>query len=154
MPWPENLAITTPQERYPESGVRVSKANTHVVVLLFAYHQLIPVTPVRIIVRIAIIAAVSIKASTKTKATASQTIMSDSAAIYRDPVATETAVAHRVTSAAKTAMASAVASTDSCERGCAGCRCRYAERDDRSRCNYLFAHFSKLLIFHLICGAV
>jgi hypothetical protein len=159
VPWPENLAITTPQERYPESGVRVSKANTHVVVLLFAYHQLIPVTPVRIIVRIAIIAAVSIKASTKTKATASQTIMSDSAAIYRDPVATETAVAHRVTSAAKTAMASAmaasaVASTASCERGCAGCRCRYAERDDRSRCNYLFAHFSKLLMFDLICGTV
>ena len=25
--WPENLAITTPQERYPESTVRVSKAN-------------------------------------------------------------------------------------------------------------------------------
>jgi hypothetical protein len=25
--WPENLAITTPQERYPESAVRVSKAN-------------------------------------------------------------------------------------------------------------------------------
>jgi hypothetical protein len=25
--WPENLAITTPQERYPESVVRVSKAN-------------------------------------------------------------------------------------------------------------------------------
>ena len=24
--WPENLAITTPQERYPESAVRVSKA--------------------------------------------------------------------------------------------------------------------------------
>jgi hypothetical protein len=23
--WPENLAITTPQERYPESAVRVSK---------------------------------------------------------------------------------------------------------------------------------
>ena len=40
VPWLENLAITTPQERYPESGVRVSKANTHVVVLLFAYHQL------------------------------------------------------------------------------------------------------------------
>jgi hypothetical protein len=81
--------------------------------------------------------------------------MSDSAAIYRDPVATETAVAHRVTSAAKTAMASAmaasaVASTASCERGCAGRRCRYAERDDRSRCNYLFAHFSKLLMFDLI----
>jgi hypothetical protein len=32
VPWPENLAITTPQERYPESGVRVSKANMHVVV--------------------------------------------------------------------------------------------------------------------------
>ena len=119
------------------------------------YNGLIPVTPVRVMVRIAIIAAVSIKASTKTKATASQTIMSDSAAIYRDPVATETAVAHRVTSAAKTAMAaSAVASTASCERGCAGCRCRYAERDDRSRCKYLFAHFSKLLMFDLICGTV
>jgi hypothetical protein len=25
--WPENLAITTPQERYPESTVRVNKAN-------------------------------------------------------------------------------------------------------------------------------
>jgi hypothetical protein len=25
--WPENLAITTPQDRYPESTVRVSKAN-------------------------------------------------------------------------------------------------------------------------------
>jgi len=25
--WPENLAITTPQERYPESAVRVNKAN-------------------------------------------------------------------------------------------------------------------------------
>jgi hypothetical protein len=25
--WAENLAITTPQERYPESAVRVSKAN-------------------------------------------------------------------------------------------------------------------------------
>jgi hypothetical protein len=24
--WPENLAITTPQERYPESAVRLSKA--------------------------------------------------------------------------------------------------------------------------------
>lgn len=25
--WPENLAITTPQDRYPESAVRVTKAN-------------------------------------------------------------------------------------------------------------------------------
>jgi hypothetical protein len=25
--WPENLAITTPQERHPESAVRVNKAN-------------------------------------------------------------------------------------------------------------------------------
>jgi len=25
--WPENLAITTPQDRYPESAVRMSKAN-------------------------------------------------------------------------------------------------------------------------------
>jgi hypothetical protein len=25
--WPENLAITTPQDRHPESAVRVSKAN-------------------------------------------------------------------------------------------------------------------------------
>jgi hypothetical protein len=25
--WPKNLAITTPQDRYPESTVRVSKAN-------------------------------------------------------------------------------------------------------------------------------
>ena len=25
--WPENLAITTPQDRYPESALRVSKAN-------------------------------------------------------------------------------------------------------------------------------
>jgi hypothetical protein len=24
--WPENLVITTPQERYPESAVKVSKA--------------------------------------------------------------------------------------------------------------------------------
>jgi hypothetical protein len=24
--WPQNLAIATPQERYPESAVRVSKA--------------------------------------------------------------------------------------------------------------------------------
>jgi hypothetical protein len=123
-------------------------------VLLFAYHQLIPVTPVRVIVWIAIVAAISIKASTK--ASASQTIVANAAVIYRDPVAAETAVAHRVTSTAKTAMAaSAVASTAaSCERGCAGRRCRYAERDGRSRCNYLFAYFSKLLIFHLICGAV
>jgi hypothetical protein len=25
--WPENLAITTPQERYPESAVRVSRTS-------------------------------------------------------------------------------------------------------------------------------
>ena len=25
--WPENLAITTPQDRYPESAARVTKAN-------------------------------------------------------------------------------------------------------------------------------
>jgi len=25
--WPDNLAITTPQERYPESAVRVSKVS-------------------------------------------------------------------------------------------------------------------------------
>jgi hypothetical protein len=25
--WPENLAITTPQDRHPKSAVRVSKAN-------------------------------------------------------------------------------------------------------------------------------
>ena len=25
--WPDNLAITTPQHRYPESAIRVSKAN-------------------------------------------------------------------------------------------------------------------------------
>ena len=25
--WPENLAVTTPQERYPESAVKVNKAN-------------------------------------------------------------------------------------------------------------------------------
>ena len=25
--WPENLAITTPQERYPENAVRVSKVS-------------------------------------------------------------------------------------------------------------------------------
>ena len=25
--WPDNLAISTPQERYPESAVRVGKAN-------------------------------------------------------------------------------------------------------------------------------
>jgi hypothetical protein len=124
--------------------------------MLFAYHQLVTVTAVRVIVRIAIVAAVSIKASTE--ATAIQTTVADTAAIYRDPVAAETAVAHRVAKAVtSTAMASAtaVASTAaSCERGCAGRRCCHAERDGRSRCNYLFAHFSKLLMFHLICGAV
>jgi hypothetical protein len=131
--------------------------------LLFAYHQLIPVTAVRVKVRITIVAAVSIKASTE--ATAIQTTVADTAAIYRHPVAAETTVAHRVakavTSAAKTtAMASAMASSAvastaaSCERGCADRRCRYAEREGRSRCNYLFAHFSKLLMFHLICAAV
>ena len=26
--WPDNLVIITPQERYPDSAVRVSKANT------------------------------------------------------------------------------------------------------------------------------
>ena len=26
--WPENLAITTPQDGYPESGVKVSKVST------------------------------------------------------------------------------------------------------------------------------
>ena len=26
-PWPENLVITTPQERHPESAVKVSKAS-------------------------------------------------------------------------------------------------------------------------------
>jgi hypothetical protein len=112
-------------------------------------------------VRIAIVAAVSIKASTKT--TAIQTTVADTGAIYRDPLAAQTAVAHRepmasetavakaVTSAAKTtamASATAVASTAaSCERGCAGRRCRHAERDGRSRYNYLFAHFSTLLMF-------
>ena len=25
--WPENLVITTPQERYPESAVKISKVN-------------------------------------------------------------------------------------------------------------------------------
>jgi hypothetical protein len=25
--WPENLAITTPQERYPESAVKISRAS-------------------------------------------------------------------------------------------------------------------------------
>jgi hypothetical protein len=90
--------------------------------------------------------------------------VADTAAIYRDRMAAETAVAHcvakAVTSAAKTtAMASpmassAVASAASCERGCANRRCRHAERDGRSRCNYLFAHFSKLLMFHLICATV
>jgi hypothetical protein len=86
--------------------------------------------------------------------------VADTAAIYRDPVAAETTVAHRVakavtSTAETTAMASsAVASTAaSCERDCAGRRCRYAEHDGRSRCNYLFAHFSKLPMFHLICGA-
>jgi hypothetical protein len=88
--------------------------------------------------------------------------VADTAAIYRDRMAAETAVAHcvakAVTSAAKTtAMASAmassaVASAASCERGCADRRCRYAEREGRSRCNYLFAHFSKLLMFHLKCA--
>jgi hypothetical protein len=126
--------------------------------LLFAYHQLIPIAAVRVIVRIAIVAPVSINASTE--ATAIQTTVADTAAIYRDRMAAETAVAHcvakAVTSAAKTtAMASAMASSAaSCERGCADRRCRYAEREGRSRCNYLFAHFSKLLMFHLICAAV
>ena len=126
--------------------------------LLFASHQLIAVTPVRVIVRIAIVAAVRIKASTET--TAIQTTVADTAAIYRDPMAVETAVTHCVAAVAhcvakavtSAAMAStAVASTAaSCKRGCADRRCRYAERDGRSRCNYLFAHFSKLLMFHLI----
>jgi hypothetical protein len=122
--------------------------------LLFAYHQLIPVTSVRVIIRIAIVAAVRIKASTK--ATASHTIVADTSTIYRHPVGAETTVAHRMTAAAKTAMAStmaasAVASTTSGERDCAGGCCCY-ERDDRSRCNYLFAHFSKLPMFHLIAS--
>ena len=77
--------------------------------------------------------------------------MADTAAIYRDPMAVETAVTHCVAAVAhcvakavtSAAMAStAVASTAaSRERGCADRRCRYAERDGRSRCNYLFAHF-------------
>jgi hypothetical protein len=67
-------------------------------------------------------------------------------------MASETAVAKAVPSAAKTTMASAtaVASTAaSCERNRAGARCRYAEHNGYSRCNYLFAHFSKLLMFGL-----
>ena len=87
--------------------------------------------------------------------------MTDTAAIYSDPGAAETAVAHRepaasetatakaVTSAAKTTAMATAATTASRERDCAGSRCRYAERDDRSRCNHLFALFSKLLLFRL-----
>jgi hypothetical protein len=88
--------------------------------------------------------------------------VADTAAIYRDRMAAETALAHcvakTVTSAAKTTpmaspmASSAVASAASCERGCANRR--HAKRDGRSRCNYLFAHFSKLLMFHLICATV
>jgi hypothetical protein len=72
------------------------------------------------------------------------------AAIYRDPVAAETAVAHRVAAVTSAAMTSATAVTSaaSCERDCAGRRCRYAEHDSGSRCNYLLAHLYKLLMFH------
>ncbi|MGO9396787.1 MAG: hypothetical protein ACLP19_02940, partial [Xanthobacteraceae bacterium] len=106
---------------------------------------------------IAVVAAVSINASTK--ATALEATVTETAAIYRDPVAAETAVSHRepvasetatakaVTSktsamASTTAMASAATTASSCER-CAGRRCCYAEHDGGSCCNHLFAHFSK-----------
>jgi hypothetical protein len=59
-------------------------------------HQLIPVTAVRVVVRIAIaviiVAAVSIKASTK--ATTLETTVAETATVYREPAASETAVAH------------------------------------------------------------
>src|ERR1700693_5961427 len=53
-----------------------------------AYHQLIPVTAVRVVVRIAI----SINASTK--ATALETTVAETATVYSDPAASETAAAH------------------------------------------------------------
>ena len=128
------------------------------------YNGLIPVTAVRVIVRIAIVAAVSINASTK--ATALEVTVTETAAACREPVASETAVAHREPMASETATAKAVtsktpamASTTAmaatstaapCERDCAGRRCGYAEPDSRSCYNHLLAHFSKLLMFHLI----
>ena len=97
---------------------------------------------------------------------------SESDVIHRDPEASETAVACRdteasetganaVTSAAKTGDTASTAKTAdmastakttaaSCERDCAGHRCRYAERDGRTCCNQLLTHFSELLMFHLI----
>jgi hypothetical protein len=59
-------------------------------------------------VRIAIVAAVRIKASAK--ATAIQTTVADTAAIYRDPLAAQTAVAHREPMASETAVAKTVTS--------------------------------------------
>jgi hypothetical protein len=153
------------------------------------YHQLIAVTSVWVVVRVAIaviiFAAVSIKASTKATAlettvvetavaettvvetavaetTVVETAVAETAVAHREPAASETATAKAVTSAAKTtampsaAKTTAVASTSAattaspCERGCAGCRCRYAEHDGSSCCNHLLAHFSKLLMFHSI----
>jgi hypothetical protein len=132
------------------------------VLLFLAYQQLIPVTAVRVIVRIAIVAAVSINASTKVAALVAT--VTETAAIYRDSGAAETAVAHcepaasetatakAVTSAAKTtamASATAVASTAaSCERNRAGARCCDTEPDGSNNCyNHLLAHFSDLLMF-------
>jgi formaldehyde-activating enzyme involved in methanogenesis len=69
---------------------------------------LITVTAVRVIVRIAIVGAVSIKASTK--ATALEVTVTETAAACREPVASETAVAHREPMASETATAKAVTS--------------------------------------------
>jgi hypothetical protein len=71
---------------------------------------------------------------------------SETAVAHPEPVASETATAKSVSSAAKTtAMASTPTTTATtaspCERGCAGRRCRYAENDCRSCCDHLFAHF-------------
>jgi hypothetical protein len=77
---------------------------------------------------------------------------SETAVAHRDPVASETAAAKAVTSAAKTTAVSSNTTTTAapCERDCAGRRCCYAEHDGRSCCNHLLAHFSKLLMFHLM----
>ena len=120
-------------------------------------HQLIPVTAVRVIVRIAIaviiVAAIRIKPSTK--ATALETTVAETAVAHREHAASETVTDKAVTSAAKTtAMASAATTASPCERGCAGRRCRYAEHDGRSCCNHLLAHCSKLLMFHSIMDSL
>ena len=125
-------------------------------------HQLIPVTAVRVIVRIAIaviiVAAIRIKPSTKAtalEATVAEATVAETAVAHREPAASETATAKAVTSAAKTtAMASAATTASPCERGCAGRRCRYAEHDGRSCCNHLLAHCSKLLMFHSIMDSL